>query len=103
MNNIKLSIDEIKDFISDANEDALVLDNLDDAIIGVAHRNNMNTVIAYDKNKIIEMYVKDGMSDEEAEEFFWYNTHGSWMGDGTPIFVEIMRDTNKTSMKIISQ
>jgi hypothetical protein len=28
-----------------------------------------------------------GMSEEEAEEFYEFNTIGAWMGDGTPIFV----------------
>jgi len=29
------------------------------------------------------------MSDEEAEEYFNFNTLGAWMGEGTPLFVHL--------------
>jgi hypothetical protein len=29
---------------------------------------------------------RDGMTDEEANEFFEYNVHSAWVGDKTPIF-----------------
>jgi hypothetical protein len=104
MNNETMSINEIKDHISDINENALILDGLDEAIVGIAHRNSMDSVFAYDKNKIIDTYMKDGMTHEEAEEFFWTNTHGAWMGDGTPLFVEIMRDANESRrIKVLVQ
>ena len=28
-----------------------------------------------------------GMTDAEAVEYFEFNTIGSWMGEGTPIFI----------------
>ena len=31
--------------------------------------------------------MKEGMTDEEAVEYFEYNVVGSWMGEGTPIFL----------------
>jgi hypothetical protein len=39
----------------------------------------------------LDILVKrDGMSPEEAREFFEYNTVGSWVGEETPIFLERM-------------
>ena len=31
--------------------------------------------------------MKDGMTDEEAMEYFEFNVVGAWMGEGTPIFL----------------
>lgn len=69
---------------------AMKMDGYDDCIIGVAERFGMGRVIAYDTNKIIKKLMKDGMSRGEAEEWFYYNQIGSWVGEGTPVFVELM-------------
>ena len=34
--------------------------------------------------------MKDGMSEDEAEEYFEFNVTGAWVGHGTPIFVRSM-------------
>lgn len=66
------------------------MDGYDDCIIGIAERFGMGRVVAYDKSKIIRKLVKDGMSRSDAEEWFYYNQIGAWVGDGTPVFVEKM-------------
>jgi hypothetical protein len=41
----------------------------------------------YDVDKMIETLVKrDGMTWEEAWEYFEFNTEGSYVGEKTPIF-----------------
>ena len=30
---------------------------------------------------------RDGMTRDDAEEFFQFNTVGSWVGEKTPIFI----------------
>jgi hypothetical protein len=35
----------------------------------------------------IALNIEDGMTYEEAEEFYEFNTLGSWVGDGTPAFL----------------
>tara|TARA_Y100000310_G_C20558236_1_gene751671 strand:+ start:874 stop:1185 length:312 start_codon:yes stop_codon:yes gene_type:complete len=43
----------------------------------------------YSKEKVIEVFVKrDGMTWEEAVEFFDFNVGGSYMGEQTPLFIE---------------
>jgi hypothetical protein len=32
--------------------------------------------------------IKEGMSEEEAEEYFQFNVEGAWVGENTPIFLE---------------
>ena len=64
-------------------------DGLDEAIIGVATRPNMEDVLAYDVDKIIKILMKrDGMSYEDAYEFYGYNIANAWVGETTPVFID---------------
>lgn len=40
------------------------------AIVGVTH----DGLLVYSEDKIIEAFIKDGMAEEEAVEFYEYNT-----------------------------
>jgi hypothetical protein len=74
--------------IAEHNEEALFCDGFDEAIIGYAERINLGPVAAYDVNKIIEILVlRDGMAHEEAVEYFYFNIHGAWMGENTPVYI----------------
>jgi hypothetical protein len=79
---------DIIDFIGETNPEALLLDGFDDAIIGIAQRINLGPVVAYDVEKILHILCKDGMTYEEALEYYNFNILGAWMGEFTPIFVE---------------
>ena len=55
--------------------------------MGVGRRCGFEYAI-YDEEKCWEILgERDGMSREEAVDFFEYNTIGAWVGDDTPIFV----------------
>jgi|TARA_R100000005_G_C4910161_1_gene148219 hypothetical protein len=58
------------------------------AIVGIAHRFGMDPVIAYNYDKVISILAAD-MGYEDAIDYFEYNVIGAWVGDGTPIFVEV--------------
>jgi hypothetical protein len=74
--------------ISEINPEALLCDGFDEAIIGMAERINLGPVVAYDVDKMLEIMVeRDGMSYEEAMEYFDYNIIGAWMGENTPVFI----------------
>jgi hypothetical protein len=74
--------------IAEINPEALLCDGFDDAIIGMAERINLGPVVAYDVDKMIEIMVnRDGMTDEEAWEFYYFNIVGGWHGEFTPIFI----------------
>tara|TARA_R100001443_G_scaffold30212_1_gene43805 strand:- start:274 stop:513 length:240 start_codon:yes stop_codon:yes gene_type:complete len=63
-------------------------DGFDNAIIGVGERNNTDSMIVYDYDKMVKVLVtRDDMSYEEAEEYIDYNIVGAWIGDTTPIIV----------------
>jgi len=65
----------------------LFADGFEDAFIGLgAHFNRI--VAVYDYDKCIEVLrVRDGMTREEAIEFFQYNVLDAWMGEHTPVFL----------------
>jgi hypothetical protein len=59
-----------------------------DAIIGVTVREGF-PVVVYDREKVIQVYIdRDGMSREDAEEFYSFNTEGAYVGPKTPIYVD---------------
>lgn len=70
-------------------EGAVLLDGLEEAIIGVCEEFNGNPRILYDKDKILEILcVRDGMTTEEAEEFYDYNILGLYVSEQNPIFLD---------------
>ena len=72
--------------VSEYNEDALIADGLDEAI-------NLGPVAAYSVEKIYGILMtRDGMTYEEAIEFFEYNIKGSWMGEYTPVYIYTNED-----------
>ena len=74
--------------IAEINPEALMCDGFDEAVIGMAERINLGPVVAYSVDKIINIMIeRDGMTYEEAVEYFEYNQQGAWMGEGTPCFI----------------
>ena len=66
-------------------------DDLDDSIIGQASIWNGNKrveVLVYDADKMIKIFVdRDGMSEEEANEYILFNIEGAYIGEDTPVLV----------------
>ena len=67
-------------------------DGFDDAILGLGRRCGQPDLLVYDVDKCITILMKDGMTDEEAIEYFEFNVVGSYVGEGTPIFLYTDRD-----------
>lgn len=77
----------ILDIISDINPKAMKADGFDDAILGMSTRIGDDNLIAYDYDKCIEI-LQEEMSYEEAVEYMEFNVVGSYVGEGTPIFIK---------------
>jgi len=74
-------------------EGLLLADGLDDAIIGVGVRCSQPNVVVYSHEKVIEILMtRDGMTHEEAEEFFDFNISGAWVGEQTPMWMYELED-----------
>ena len=53
----------------------------------------MQPQILLDREMCIKILIKDGLSREEAEEHFEFNTIGSFMGaKATPCFATLIKD-----------
>ena len=76
-------------------DEILLADGFDRAFLGVGRTFNGPAVAVYDKNIIITMLHKDGMSVDEAYEYFDYNVAGAYVGEKTPMFVETKRSLRK--------
>ena len=54
-------------------------------------------VALYDYDKCIMVLMNDNdWSEEEAIEWFNFNTIGSWVGEDTPIFVNVHKNPDNT-------
>jgi hypothetical protein len=79
-----------RDEIAEYDEYLMLLEPeyFDKAIVGVISGMNINTV-CYDKSKVIEILMtEDGMTEDEAHEYFDFNIMGAWVGEHTPVYLE---------------
>ena len=74
-------------------EEILLADGFEDALLGYAERAAAPIVAAYDRERCIQIMIdRDGMTFEEAEEFFDFNVVGAYMGEKTPVFITILKE-----------
>jgi hypothetical protein len=73
-----------RSWIAERSEMALFADGFDDAIIGMS-----GGVVVYDRDKCIAILAAD-MTYDEAEEYFDYNVSGAYVGEYTPLFIEMV-------------
>jgi len=86
----------VREWIEEQNEEALLADGFDAAIVGMCERYGAEPVVAYDRDVCIEILAHDFENDnddpdldvyEEAEDYFSYNIAGSYVGDNMPVFI----------------
>lgn len=68
-------------------EELLFMDGYDDCIAGVVERFGQPDIVCYDKEKVLGKLEAQGISREEAVEWFYLNQIGAWVGDRTPCFL----------------
>lgn len=90
-----MSREEIENLL-DEEDEILFMDGFDEAIVGLGTRFGITEpIVVYDKNKVIEILMNDMESEDEddsytmALEYFEYNIIGAWVGDRTPMFIEL--------------
>lgn len=85
--------EELNDVLT--SNEALLANGFEAALIGWAERFNSGPVALYDRDKCLRILVeRDGMTWEDAEEFFQFNVTGAWVGEGTPIFARLLGTTS---------
>ena len=80
-----------QEMIEEEFEEALTADGFEDALLGFGHQFT-HAIAVYDRDKCIEILMtRDGMSGEEAMEYFDFNVTGAWVGEHTPVFLELIK------------
>ena len=96
------SHDRLVEWVAEWNERALFADGFEDAIIGVCERFGSEPVVAYDRERCIQILAEqfseeDAYDDDETEhdaytdaiEYFDFNVAGSYVGENTPVFLTL--------------
>ena len=66
----------------------LWMEGYEDCVIGICLRFGQDPTVVYDMDLVLDRLRADGMSDDEADDYFLYNQLGAWMGPGTPCFLD---------------
>jgi hypothetical protein len=67
----------------------------DHCMVGIGYRFNAVPLAVYDIERVLQVLEKDGMTEEEAIEWYEYNIIGGWVGDGTPIFINLFQEEGR--------
>ena len=78
---------DIKDLYGDDEPEILFADGYDEAIAGVVW-DGERTRVVYTTEKILAILMEDGMTYDEASEYFDFNVAGAYMGVYTPLYLE---------------
>ena len=73
----------------------------DKAIAGIAsvwQGNHRVETLIYSGHKLVEVFMEDGMNEEEAMEWISFNIEGAYLGASTPI---IMWDYDENATDLI--
>lgn len=56
------------DMLCEIDEEIIIMDQFDDALIGFVERNGQPPVALYDKDKVIGILMEDGLTFDDAME-----------------------------------
>jgi hypothetical protein len=82
--------DEIQSWLVEQfpDEEFLLADGFEDAFVGVVYGKGREALTCYDQQRCLDTLIKrDGMTEEEASEFFSFNVDDAWVGEKTPMFL----------------
>lgn len=84
---LRVLVDDFSDNIED--EEMLVADGFDAAIVGITE--SCEPIIVYDWDKCVEILrVRDEMTEEDAIEHMSFNVTGAYVGSRTPLFIRFL-------------
>ncbi len=84
---VKAIFDRCVDYCSE-DEGMIGFDGLDEAIIGIGKQHGSSYCLVYSAKAIIRELMKQGMSDEGAQEWYGHNIECLYAGRTTPIILD---------------
>ena len=83
-----LSFPEIRAEVAEYNDEAILLEGFDEAIVGVVEVFGRAPVVCYDRGRCLEIIEETcGGNSQKAEEHLAFNIIGNALGDNTPVFL----------------
>ena len=71
-------------------DEVVLADGFEEAFLGVSEVFGRPPLATYNRDKCVDILVeRDGMTYEEAVEYFEINVRGSWVGESTPIYLTL--------------
>lgn len=84
----RLTRDQIDQILEEMGESLVLMDGMDDALIGISQRGNEPTLAVYSYERIIDVLMGyEGMSYDDAVDYAEFNICCAWIGPETPIIV----------------
>jgi hypothetical protein len=74
--------------LNDENPDAVLFDNMHGALIGFGAAGYLSPVAIYSKKLMLAQLMRDGLSADDAEEYFLSKFVGLWAADNTPVILD---------------
>ena len=92
---------QILEWIDETFEVIVYPTGFEDCIVGVGERFGGPPVAVLDVEKMLAQMEKDGMTREEALEYFEYNILGAYVGQESPVYLHVpdFRIEKKTSSR----
>ena len=81
---------KILDIVSEMNPEALFPTGMEECLVGYVERIGLEIQVLLDRNRCIDFLIGQGMTEEEAIEYFEYNVLGACVGEHTPFFATII-------------
>lgn len=80
--------DRVKAWADENEEQILLADGLDDAIIGITRDMKSGSYrVVYDTHRVIQVLINDhNMTYDDAVEHLEHNVVAAYVGDGTPVW-----------------
>jgi hypothetical protein len=74
-------------------DEIYLADGFDEAFVGIVFQHPRTPIACYDRQKCVEILMRQGIPDPAgAQEWFDYNVGCSFVGPGTPGFLERFGD-----------
>lgn len=77
----------LEKFFSDYIDEIILVDGQEEAFCGIALGFGDKACAIYDLHTVFNTLMSDGMSEEEAEEYFNFNMIGAYVGPNTPMYI----------------